>query len=144
MPERRGCIAIVDDDAGMCKALERLLRSFGFEARSFDSAEEFLVKANEQNDCLVLDIKLPGMSGPELLHRLESEGKRLPTVFITALQRNWVSEYPNRIGHSICLQKPFSDSLLIGSVNAALGSASPEEPSQLRHVRKARRHSESL
>ena len=131
MSEKRECIAIVEDDAGMRKALERLLRSVGFDARAFDSAEEFLVHAEaERHDCLILDIKLPGISGPELFRRLESEDKNLPTVFITAQQGNWVRGQPNLIGHRVCLCKPFSDSLLIGAVKAAMSSARVKKESQ--------------
>jgi FixJ family two-component response regulator len=121
----RECIAIVDDDRGICRALARLLRSAGFDVRTFESAEEFLGHAaTERHDCLILDINLPGMSGIELSRRLDLEEKHPPTIFITAMPRDWESAQTGSAARSICLHKPFSDSLLLGAVRTALSCSS--------------------
>ena len=78
-------IAIVDDDRGMRRSLERLLKSAGFRAEAFISAEHYLASGNhEETGCIILDIGLPGMNGFELERRLTAEYHRLPIVFVSA------------------------------------------------------------
>jgi FixJ family two-component response regulator len=110
----------------MRKALDRLLRAVGFDTTTFGSAEEFLSCAiPEQHACLILDIKLPGMSGLELSRQLEAGDKHIPTIFITAQEKNW--QYGNRcdISGDVCLIKPFSESVLLSAVRSALSPTSP-------------------
>jgi FixJ family two-component response regulator len=122
MLNRRGCVAIVDDDRGIRRSLERLLRAAGFEASTYGSAEEFLNRStSEQPACLILDIRLPGMSGLELARHLESEDIHVPTIFITAQEKPWEfrKPYPIRSG-DLCLLKPFSESALLSAIRSAL------------------------
>ncbi len=126
MSASRGCIAIVDDDPGMRRALERLLRVARFDTHAFGSAEEFLGSAApEHYACLVLDIKLPGISGLELYCRLRENNVRLQTIFITAQEMNWKCEKAgNRVSHEICLYKPFPAAALLDALESALGRVS--------------------
>src|ERR1700754_3488208 len=78
-------VSVVDDDESVREALPDLLREFGFKVEAFSSAEEFLVSgALGQTECLILDIAMPGMTGPELQSELTRRGKTIPVVFITA------------------------------------------------------------
>ena len=82
-PPRR--ISIVDDDVSIREALKGLMRSAGFDAEAFASAEDFLTSDNlSDTSCLILDVTLPGMNGFELQNRLQAEGRGIPIVFITA------------------------------------------------------------
>jgi len=121
MPDRRSLIALVEDDSSVRKALTRLFRAAGFEVHSFGSAEEFLRRT--ETDCfvcLVLDVKLPGMSGFDLY----CSGVHVPTIFITADERNWERAEALNISREMFLFKPFPDSVLLGAVKAALSRAS--------------------
>ena len=125
MPEHRGIIAIVDDDAGIRKALARLLRASHFETHVFGSAEEFLDRAAlERHDCLILDIRLPGISGLELSRRLEEQNMQLPTIFITAQEKNWASRQTGIPDVNVCRLKPVPAATLLGAVESALSRAS--------------------
>ena len=85
MVEEPKSIVVVEDDAGMRKALERLLRVAGYKTELFPSAEAMIAaQAADSADCLILDIHLPGISGIELLRRLSASGRRSPVIFITA------------------------------------------------------------
>ncbi len=122
MAVSRGCIAIVDDDAGVRKALERLLRAAQFDTHTYGSAEEFLDSAAlGPHVCLILDLKLPGISGLELSRRLEAGNRHLPTIFITAQPGNWERGQISRpVGHEVCLYKPFPAAALLNAVESAL------------------------
>src|SRR6266436_7584402 len=81
----RSLVSVVDDDESVRESLPDLLREFGYAARTFSSAEEFLASdCVNQTRCLVLDIGLPGMSGPQLQLELRRLGREIPIVFITA------------------------------------------------------------
>ncbi len=127
MVSTRGCIAIVDDDPGVRKALERLLRAARFDTHTFGSAEEFLdSSASGPHVCLILDIKLPGISGLELSRRLEEGNAHLPTIFITAQPGNWECGQANcPVSHQVCLYKPFPAAALLSAVESALSRPSP-------------------
>ena len=125
MSDNRGCIAIVDDDAGIRKALARLLRTSQFETHAYGSAEEFLDSAaRERHVCLILDIRLPGISGLELSRRLEEQNTHLPTIFITAQEKNWESRQTVNLECGVCLFKPFPAAALLGAIESALSRAS--------------------
>jgi FixJ family two-component response regulator len=114
-------VSIVDDDESVRESLPDLLRSFGFVAQPFDSAEAFLASDDlGRTRCLILDIAMPGMSGPELQQELKRRGVHIPIVFITA-HTDAAARVMQR-GASACLFKPFSDTALIDAVSAALGS----------------------
>ena len=116
-------VAIIDDDDLMRSALEGLLKEAGFTARTFASAEEFL-NAGQHRDtaCLIADIRMPGMSGLDLQARLNVEGIRIPTIFITAHGDARMRMQALRAGAVEFLTKPFDDEVLVDSVRAALKS----------------------
>jgi FixJ family two-component response regulator len=116
-------VAIIDDDDLMRSAIEGLLKEAGFTARTFASAEEFL-RSGEHTDaaCLVVDIRMPGMSGLDLQARLNAEGIRIPTIFITAHGDARMRMQALRAGAVEFLTKPFDDEVLVDSVRAALKS----------------------
>jgi FixJ family two-component response regulator len=105
-------VAIVDDDQGMRQAMRRVLETEGFLTEVFTSAEAFLAAgAASRVQCLVLDIHLPGISGPELHRRLLSMGRWIPTVYVTARGPE---------GSEHCLIKPFPAETLIEAVNRSI------------------------
>jgi FixJ family two-component response regulator len=121
MKDRAKLVAIVDDDESMRKALMGLMKASGFPAQSFASAEEFL-NSNQvhQTGCLILDIRMPGMSGLELQARLNFEGIQIPTIFITAHGDGDTLQRALSVGAMEFLTKPFDDDVLLRSVRAAL------------------------
>jgi FixJ family two-component response regulator len=114
-------IAIVDDDDSMRSAIEGLLKSVGLPAQAFASAEEFL-KSGQQHkaNCLIADIRMPGMSGLELQAHLNTERCRIPTIFITAHGDEKMRMQALRAGAVEFLSKPFDDEALLESVRGAL------------------------
>lgn len=103
-------ISVVDDDESVREALPDLLRSFGFGVHTFGSAEAFLeAKAFAFSDGMILDIAMPGMTGPELYKELSRSGKRVPTIFITALKDEILRTRLMNDGAIECLFKPFGD-----------------------------------
>ena len=123
MTLKTGLVAIVDDDESMRAAIEDLLSSVGIAARSFVSAEDFLL-SGPQNEiaCLISDIRMPGMTGLELQEKLIAEGSRIPMIFITAHGNTRMRMQALKAGAIEFLGKPFDDESLLGSVRAALGS----------------------
>ena len=114
-------VSVVDDDESVRESLPDLLREFGFTAHSFSSAEEFLASEYVgQTNCLVLDIGMPGMSGPELQRELKRRGQQIPIVFITANRDEGVRPQVLAQGAVACLFKPFSDTALLEALNRAL------------------------
>ena len=128
----RGCtmtmpplVSVVDDDESVRESLPDLLKEFGFEVQAFSSGEEFL--ASEfltHTDCLILDITMPGMTGPELQQELAHLGLTIPIVFITAHEEEGIRSRLIKQGAVDCLSKPFSDSTLVEAVNTALRKSS--------------------
>jgi FixJ family two-component response regulator len=118
----RSLVSVVDDDESVRESLPDLLREFGFAAQAFSSAEEFLASDYVgQTKCLILDIAMPGMSGPVLQQELMLRGQAIPIVFITA--HGDESLRPRLLGQGAveCLFKPFSDTDLLEALKAALG-----------------------
>jgi FixJ family two-component response regulator len=114
-------IAIVDDDASVCEALESLLKSIGFQTASFTSAGSFLDSPQFPNvSCVVLDVSMPNMDGLELQRHLASTNP-IPIIFITAHRDEKTRERALRAGAISFLNKPFSDEALIDSLYSALG-----------------------
>jgi FixJ family two-component response regulator len=114
-------IAVVEDDAGVRTALEQLLRSAGFHAMTFESAEAFLAHSDrEAVDCLIADINLPGMSGVELVKRLGTNGQRLPAVLITGRRDPATMELARQVSDVPRLYKPFSDDALFDVIGRAM------------------------
>lgn len=111
-------VSVVDDDESVRESLPDLLREFGFTVEAFSSAEEFLgSKALGQTECLILDIAMPGMSGPELQSELTRRGEAIPVVFITAHHEEADREPLLELGAVECLFKPFSDAALRGALD---------------------------
>ena len=118
----RPLVAVIDDDMSVRESLPDLLQQVGFAVQAFASAEAFLdVDAADAADCLILDVGLPGMSGPELQQELGRRGQRVPIVFITANGDKSLQPRLLAAGAVACLFKPFSDTALIEAVEAALG-----------------------
>jgi FixJ family two-component response regulator len=116
-----GLIAIVDDDRLIRMALERLLKSAGLRAKSFDSAENYLDDGDHSGICcIILDIGLPGMSGFELHRRLSTESNRLPVVFISARDEPEVENRATQAGAIAFLSKPFEDDALLNAVQTGM------------------------
>jgi FixJ family two-component response regulator len=116
-----GLIAIVDDDRLIRRSLERLLKSAGLKAKSFDSAEEYLDEGDHNGICcIILDIGLPGMSGFELNGRLAAEPNRLPVVFISAHDEPEVEDKATQAGAVAFLRKPFEDDALLNAVQTGM------------------------
>ena len=113
-------VAVVDDDESVRESLPDLLKELGYSARAFSSAEEFLASdCVDETRCLILDIAMPGMTGPDLQQELTVRGQRIPIVFITAQADETVRPRSLELGAVECLFKPFSDRALYGALNAA-------------------------
>ena len=114
-------ITVVDDDESVRESLPDLLHEFGFAARAFSSAEEFLISdCIERTKCLILDVAMPGMTGPGLQQELKLRQHHIPTVFITARKDDVTRMRLLEEGAVECLFKPFSDTALLDALNAAL------------------------
>ena len=114
-------VSVVDDDESVRESLPDLLREFGFAVRAFSSAEDFLASdCVDQTKCLILDMAMPGMTGPDLQQELRIRRKEISIVFITAQRDETVRARVLEQGAVECLLKPFSDTALRDAVNAAL------------------------
>jgi FixJ family two-component response regulator len=114
-------VSVVDDDESVRESLPDLLRSYGFEVQAFGSAEEFLASASlARTDCLILDIAMPGMTGPELQLELGRRAIAIPIVFITARSDGATLQDLLRRGAVTCLIKPFTEAAIVEAVNTAL------------------------
>ena len=115
-------VAVIDDDASVRRALGRLLRSAGLSVEAFATAEAFLgAPARPPPACLVLDVRLPGLSGLELQARLAAEGRRIPIVFITAYEDGQARRQALAAGALEFLAKPFDEGALLNALAVALG-----------------------
>jgi FixJ family two-component response regulator len=121
MTDTRLLVSIVDDDESVRESLPDLLKELGFSARTFSSAEEFLESDSVlRTGCLILDIAMPGMSGPELQRELKRRRIQAPIIFITAHPDEAVRKNTIDQGAVECLLKPFTDTALLNALNAAL------------------------
>jgi len=117
----RPLVAVVDDSESVRESLPDLLEQVGLAVEAFASAEAFLASdAADAASCLILDVKLPGMSGPDLQRELVRRGKDVPIVFITAQDDKSLQPRLLAAGAVACLFKPFSDTTLLEAVEAAL------------------------
>src|SRR6478672_11918843 len=115
-------VSVVDDDESIRQALPDLLRQFGFAAEAFASAEAFLASEFvSETSCLLLDVAMPGMSGPDLQQELTRRRQKIPIVFITAYGAGSVGPSLLARGAIECLVKPFSEAALLEAIRAALG-----------------------
>ncbi len=121
MTVKRPLVSVVDDDESVRESLPDLLRELGYSVRAFSSAEEFLASdCVDETRCLILDIAMPGMTGPDLQQELTVRGQTIPIVFITALADETVRSRSLEQGAVECLFKPFSDTVLFEALNAAI------------------------
>lgn len=117
---RRFLVAVVDDDESVRESLPDLLRESGYAAQAFASAQELLDSGELMRiGCLILDIAMPGMSGPELRDELRRRGQTIPVVFITAAGDKAVRPRLLQQGAVECLFKPFSETALLAAISAA-------------------------
>jgi two-component system, LuxR family, response regulator FixJ len=116
-------VAVVDDDASVRYALENLLSSAGFVTTLFESAEEFLASADRRNTfCLILDLRLPGMSGLDLQQRLRELGATIPVIFISGHGDEDAQGLALQGGAVAFLQKPFTDRSLLEAIKSIGGA----------------------
>jgi FixJ family two-component response regulator len=122
-PQKAPMISIVDDDTAVREATQDLVRSLGYSAAAFASAEEFL--GSEQlstTDCVIADVQMPGLSGIDLQQRLLADGRNLPIIFITAFPDERTRKRALGAGAVGFLSKPCREELLIGCLKKALQS----------------------
>jgi FixJ family two-component response regulator len=118
-------VSVVDDDQSVRESLPDLLWELGFAVRVFSSAEEFLASdCIGETRCLILDVAMPGMSGPGLQRELALRRRDIPIVFITAHRDGTVRPRAIERGAVECLFKPFSETALLDALNAALRRSS--------------------
>jgi FixJ family two-component response regulator len=118
---KRPLVSVVDDDESVRESLPDLLRELGYSVRAFSSAEEFLASdCVGETRCLILDIAMPGMTGPDLQQELTVRGQAIPIIFVTAQADETVRPRSLERGAVECLFKPFSDTTLFEALNAAL------------------------
>lgn len=114
-------VAVIDDDESVRESLPDLLREFGYKVEAFASAEEFLASGDlGRTKCLILDVAMPGMSGPELQRELQRVRRPIPVVFITAHGDETMRPRLLEQGAVDCLYKPFSESALLAAIGSAL------------------------
>ena len=115
-------ITVIDDDDSVRESLQSLLRSTGYTVSVFPSAEHFLQQPDHPDaDCLILDVRMPGMSGIELQRHLRSQGVNLPIIFITALGDESTRARALAGGAVAVLVKPFSEELVLDALGTASG-----------------------
>ena len=121
MKTKRSLVSVVDDDESIRESLPDLLWEFGFASQAFSSAEEFLASDFVgQTRCLILDVAMPGMTGPDLQRELILRRQEIPIVFITAHRDEDIRPRVLEHGAVECLFKPFSDTDLLKALNIAL------------------------
>ena len=114
-------ISVVDDDASVCRSTELLIKSFGYPAAAFPSAESFLNFGQRQvTCCLVLDVQMPGMNGLELQRQLTAEGCTFPIIFMTAFHDKESCRRAMEGGAVAFLTKPYGDEQLFETIRFAL------------------------
>ncbi len=114
-------VSIVDDDESVRESLPDLLRQFGFAAEAFSSAEAFLASdVVSETSCLLLDVAMPGMSGPDLQRELMNRQQNIPIVYITAHGDRTLRPRLLAHGAAECLFKPFGEAALLDALDAAL------------------------
>jgi FixJ family two-component response regulator len=119
-------VSIVDDDASVRAAMESLVRSLGFVAFVFESAEDFLRSPRvDDSACLITDVQMPGMNGLDLQDRLITQGRRIPTIFITAFPEQAVQSRAQAGGALAFLEKPFRGAAMIELLRRTLTTQSP-------------------
>jgi FixJ family two-component response regulator len=126
LPEKSFTVIVVDDDESIRRALKRLLTVHGYDVITFESAEEFLDSGGlETEACMVLDMRLPGMSGLELHERLASLGNLHPVIFMTAHDNRSWKEWVSKTDAVAYLRKPFDQQALLDALRLAAARSAP-------------------
>ncbi len=121
-------ISIIDDDPSVREATQSLIRSLGYDAQVFASAEEYLQSDNlNVSSCLITDLHMPGMSGTDLQDRLIAEGYQIPIIFVTAYYEDRIRDRVMHAGAFGFLRKPFNDESLIACLDKALNASSTRQ-----------------
>jgi FixJ family two-component response regulator len=121
MMNPQSLVSIVDDDESVRESLPDLLKVFGLASQTFCSAEEFLAEDGiSRSRCLILDVAMPGMCGPELQKELIRREIKIPIIFITAHPYETLRSRLLEQGAITCLSKPFSDAAMLEALNSAL------------------------
>lgn len=121
-------ISIIDDDPSVREATQSLIRSLGYDAQVFASAEEYLQSDNlTDSACLITDLHMPGMSGSDLQDRLIADGHRIPIIFVTAYYEDRIRDRVMDAGAFGFLRKPFNDESLIACLDRALHAGSTRQ-----------------
>ncbi len=115
-------ISIVDDDESVRESTKALVRSLGYNARAFASAEDFLTSDIDETDCLILDVQMKGLSGLELQDHLIAQGRQTPIIFVTSFPDERIRDRALSAGAVGFLGKPFNDSKLTSYLDSALSS----------------------
>jgi FixJ family two-component response regulator len=116
-------IFIIEDDQSLQRAFLLLLQSAGFDARAFSSAQEFLLYSHiSDNDCIILDLRMPGMNGFDLMEKLISKRIHTPVICVTAFDDTKSREQARKLGAAAYLTKPVDDQALIDAINWAIRS----------------------
>jgi FixJ family two-component response regulator len=114
-------VGIVDDDESVRESISSLLRSAGYGTAAFESAEAFLNSDHtSEPDCLVLDVRMPGLSGLELQSQLYEKNSVIPIIFVTAHTEDQVRDKAIQQGATAFLDKPFNDEVLLGAIHLAI------------------------
>jgi FixJ family two-component response regulator len=125
---KRPVISIIDDDPSVREATRSLVRSLGYNAQAFSSAEEYLQSNHVENSsCLITDLHMPGMSGADLQDRLIADGRRIPIIFMTAYFEERIRDQVMDAGAFGFLRKPFDDESLIACLDKALNGEPPRQ-----------------
>lgn len=120
---RRPLVAIVDDDEALCSSLVDLMRSVGYRAEPFFAAEALLTSPNRPFfDCVIADVRMPGMSGLDLVRKLKEEGAGVPVIVITALPDRQLDEQAISAGARCLLGKPIETQTLLACIERSLSS----------------------
>ena len=121
--ESKPVIYIVDDDESVLRAMKRLISSMDMDVQTFASGREFFDSDyRNQNACLIVDVKMPGMSGMELQQKLVAKGSKLPVVFITAFDTEKIRGEAKKAGAAGYFRKPVDDQALLDSIQWALSN----------------------
>ncbi len=120
----RRVVCIVDDDASLRRSLRNLLMSVGFAVETFESAEAFMARVDRDSiGCVVLDVRMAGMSGLDLLRHLVATGSRIPVIMLTAHVDDETRRRSLEAGAAAFLEKPVRSAALLEAVRTALSSA---------------------
>ena len=118
---KNSLITVVDDDESVRESLQGFLKQLGFAVNAFSSAKEFLESDSlRKTDCIVLDVRMPEMSGPDLQMKLKESRAQIPIIFITAHDDDNIRSHALQMGAVDFLLKPFSDEALINAIRVAL------------------------